>query len=84
MSLCILNKSVSSLGCIFYLHLLEKKGKVEELKKIDAEDFGETEGKVECHWSHPQWGLHIWFPITFILVQRLEVAAVIMWGGCRY
>jgi hypothetical protein len=49
MSLCILNKSVSSLGCIFYLHLLEKKGKVEELKKIDAEDFGETEGKVECH-----------------------------------
>jgi hypothetical protein len=39
---------------------------------------------VECHWSHPQWGLHIWFPITFILVQRLEVAAVIMWGGCRY
>lgn len=39
MSLSILKKSVSSLGCIFFLHLLEKKGKVEELKKIDAEDW---------------------------------------------
>jgi hypothetical protein len=39
MSLSILNKSVSSLVCIFFLHLLENKGKVEELKKIDAEDW---------------------------------------------
>ncbi len=35
--------------------------------------------KAECHWSHPEWGLHIWFPVTLILVQRLEVAAAIMW-----
>jgi hypothetical protein len=33
MSLSILNKSVSGFGCIFFLHLLEKKGKVEELKE---------------------------------------------------
>jgi hypothetical protein len=41
--------------------------------------IGETEGKVECHWSYPEWGLHMWFQVTFILVQRLEVAAAIMW-----
>lgn len=79
MSLHILNKSVSSLGCLFYLHLLEKKGKVEELKKTDAEDS----------WIRRQSGmslipswvghLHIWFPVTFILVQRLEVAVSIMY-----
>jgi hypothetical protein len=39
MSLSILNKSVSSLGCIFFLHLLEQKGQVEEFKKFDAEDW---------------------------------------------